>query len=312
MKRILVIGASGFVGGYLTRQLLSEGYTVRCLARTPEKLKGLSDLGCEIVKGDFTNYDSVQRALESMDAVYVSVHTLAPQQKETAKLDFMDIEMNAMQNIAEGCRTHNVRRLIYVTSLGISAEAKDAWTSGRWKIQQYLMNSGLDVTVIQPGMIVGIGGQGFNMVLANAQKRRAFVIGSGRNKFRCIAIEDLVYNLIGVLNEPKTYGQCYEVGNDDILTADELIDAASDVAGHRHPSKIHISFALLRFVAPVIERIVRSPKGAIKGALDGLGGDLIGDPSALRKLLPRQPLSYKQAVAQALKVYQNGPKGLSK
>ncbi|MEO7215686.1 SDR family NAD(P)-dependent oxidoreductase [Mucilaginibacter sp.] len=300
MKRILVIGASGFIGGYLTNQLLSEGYTVRCLARSPDKLEELAKLGCEIVKGDLTDPASVQHALKSIDAVYISIHTLAPQHKDTSKLGFMDIEMNALENIVEGCRMHGVRRLIYVTSLGVSADAKDAWTGGRWKTQQYLLNSGLDVTVIQPGMIVGIGGQGFNMVLANAQKSTAFVIGNGLNKFRSIAIDDLVYNLIGVLQERKAYGQCYEVGSDDILTGDQLIDEAADVVGHAHPKKIHIPLGLLRFSAPLIERIARSPKGAIKGALGGLGADLIGDPSAIRKLLPRKPLSYKQAVSKAL------------
>ncbi|RZM03021.1 MAG: hypothetical protein EOO88_56790 [Pedobacter sp.] len=225
---------------------------------------------------------------------------MAPQQKDTADMGFMDIEMSGLKNIVEGSRVQGVRRLIYVTSLGISAASKDAWTGGRWNTQQYLLNSGMDVTVIQPGMIVGIGGQGFNMVLANAQKRSAFVLGTGKNKFRCIAIDDLVYNLIGVLNESKAYGQCYEVGGDDVLTSDELIDAAADVTGHSHPKKIHIPLGLIRFAAPLIELIAKSPKGSIKGALGGMGADLIGNPSAIRKLLPRKPLSYKEAVAQAL------------
>lgn len=305
MERILVIGASGFVGSYLARQLLKEGYSLRCLVRNPDKVKALADSGCEIVKGDITDPGTVQHALESIDAVYVAIHTLAPQQGGTTGQGFMDIEMNGLQHIVAGCQMHHVKRLIYVTSLGISADTKDAWTRGRWKIQEYLLKSTLNVTVIQPGMIVGIGGQGFNMVLANAQKSMAFVLGNGRNRFRCIAIDDLVYNLIGVLNEPASYGQCYEVGSDDVLTSDQLIDIAAEVSGHRQPKKIHIPLALLRFAAPLIERMSKSPKGAIKGALDSFGEDMMGDPSAIRKLLPRQPLSYIQAVEQALKVYQN-------
>ncbi|GAB3785455.1 hypothetical protein GCM10028818_47090 [Spirosoma horti] len=305
MKRILVIGASGFVGSYLVRQLVADGYTVRCLARNPDKVKDLADCGCELVKGDINDFASIQQAFDSMDAVYVSIHTLAPQHADTANQDFMDIEMKGLQHIVQACRLHQVHRLIYVTSLGISANSKDAWTRGRWKTQDYLLSSGLDVTVIQPGMIVGIGGQGFNLVLANARKRLAFVVGNGRTKLRCIAIDDLVYNLIGVLTEPKAYGRCYEVGSDDVLTSDQFIDAAAEVVGHRHPRKIHISLALLRLAAPLIERMAKSPKGSIKGALDSLGEDLVGDPSAIRKLLPRQPLSYKQAVERALQVYRN-------
>lgn len=300
MKRILVIGSSGFIGRYLTKQLLAEGYSVRCMVRNPGKVVDLADMGCEIVKGDFSEPSTVQAALESMDAVYVSIHTLAPQHKDTIRLGFMDVEMNALKNIVAACKLHGVNRLIYVTSLGISADSKHAWTSGRWKTQAFLLSSGLDVTVIQPGMIVGIGGQGFNMVLANAQKRTAFVLGNGKNKFRCVAIEDLIYNLIGVLDKPGAYGQCYEVGSDDVLTADELIDRAAAAIGHPNPSKIHIPLGLLRFAAPLVEMIAKSPKGAIKGALGGLGADMVGDPSAIRKLLPRKPLSYVQAVEQAL------------
>ncbi|MCF0055028.1 SDR family oxidoreductase [Dyadobacter sp. CY356] len=303
MKNIFVIGASGFVGSYLTRQLLSEGYRVRCLARNPQKMKDLARNGCEIIEGDITDLSSFEHALESMDAVYISIHTLAPQQAGTVDQGFMDIEMSGLQNIVRACEVHKVRRLIYVTSIGISSDSKDAWTRGRWKTQQYLLNSGLDVTVIQPGMIVGSGGQGFNMVLDNAHRSLAFVIGNGHNQFRCIAIDDLVFDLIGILNEPKSYGQCYQVGGDDILSSDQLIDIAAEVAGRPHPKKIHISLALLRLAAPLIERVSKAPKGAIKGALDSLGQDMIGDSSAIRALLGRRPLSYKQAVDLALKMY---------
>ncbi len=303
MKNILVIGASGFVGSYLARQLLSEGYHIRCLARNPQKVRDLADSGCEIVEGDITSLSSFEHALESVDAVYISIHTLAPQQAGTKDQGFMDIEMSGLQNIVKACQVHKVRRLIYVTSMGISADSKDAWTRGRWKTQQYLLNSGLDVTVIQPGMIVGIGGQGFNMVLDNAHRRVAFVIGNGQNQFRCIAIDDLVFDLIGILNEPRSYGKCYQVGSDDILSSDQLIDKAAEAAGRPHPKKIHIPLAMLRLAAPLIERFSKAPKGAMKGAFDSLGQDMIGDPTAIRQLLGRRPISYKQAVDLTLKIY---------
>ncbi|KIQ20162.1 hypothetical protein RT99_13865 [Flavobacterium sp. MEB061] len=303
MKNVLVIGASGFVGSYLTKQLLADGFKVRCLARSPDKIKYLADQGCEIVKGDMSDFTSVKNALVSIDAVYICIHTLAPQHENTSGKEFMDIELNGLQNIVNACKANGVNRIVYLTSLGISEANRDAWTSGRWKTQQYLLNSGLNVTVIQPGMIVGIGGQGFNMVLANAKKSISFVLGNGRNKFRCIAIDDLTYYLAGVQDKPEAYGKCYEVGSDDVLTADQLIDLAADVLGRRHPSKIHIPFALLRFFSPLIQVISNSPKGAIKGVLDGLGADMVGNPSDIRQLLTRPALSYKQSVERALKIY---------
>lgn len=104
MKDILVIGASGFVGSYLVHQLVGDGYRVRCLARNPDKLQDLAGIGCEIVKGDISDLATIEQALISIDAVYISIHTLAPQHTHTAELGFMDIEMNGLHNVVEGCR----------------------------------------------------------------------------------------------------------------------------------------------------------------------------------------------------------------
>jgi len=163
-----------------------------------------------------------------------------------------------------------------------------------------LLQSGLDVTVIRPGMIVGVGGQGFDMLVSNAKRRISIVIGSGQQRFRPIALDDLVYDLVGVLNDPRAHGQCYDVGCDDILTTDQMIDLAAEVLGRNHPRKLHIPQLLLGALAPLIERVAKFPKGAITGLLDGMKTDLIGDPTPIRTLLPRQPLSYREAVEHAL------------
>lgn len=68
MKKILVIGESGFVGGHVAQAMLADGYPVRCLARNPAKIQKLADAGCEIVPGDMLDPASLQRALASVDA----------------------------------------------------------------------------------------------------------------------------------------------------------------------------------------------------------------------------------------------------
>ena len=300
MKKILVIGASGFVGGRLARSLLAEGHSIRCLARNPARVQNLATRGAEIVQGDVSDLASIRRAVEAVEAVYVSIHTLSPQPASTSRQDFMDVEMDGLENIVTACRAHGVGRLIYVTFLGIAPDAPSAWVRGRWKAEQFLLGSGLDVTVIRPGQIVGVGGQGFNMMVSQAKKRVAITLGSGRQRWRNIALDDLVYYLVGVLDEPLANGQCYDVGCDDVLTADQMIDIAADVLGRPHPIKMHISGKLLGAVAPLIERSSKFPRGSIKGIVDSLDMDAIGDPTAIRAILPRPPLSYRQAVERAL------------
>ncbi len=300
MKKILVIGASGFVGRRVAQALLADGYGVRCVARSPARVQDLAQAGGEVVQGDISDPASMRRALDSVDAAYISIHTLSPQHSDTAGQGFMDVEMNGLQNIVTACRTNGVRRLIYVTFLGAAPEAPSAWIRERWKAEQFLLNSGLEVTVIRPGQIVGVGGQGFKMMVGQAKSRVAAVLGSGQQKWRNIALDDLVYYLVGVLNDPRAYGHCYDVGCDDVLTYNQMIDVGAEVLGRHHPTKIHLSPTLLGALAPLIERASKLPKGSIKGLVDGTKADAVGDPTPIRKILPRPPLSYREAVERAL------------
>ena len=301
MQKILVIGASGFVGRRVAQALLADGYEVRCLARNPARVQDLAQAGCQIVQGDISDPASMQRALDGVQAAYISIHTLSPQPADTSGQGFMEVEMNGLQNIVTASRTHGVSRLIYVTFLGAAPDGPSAWIRGRWQAEQFLLNSGLDVTVLRPGQIVGVGGQGFNMMVSQAKKSVALMLANGKSKWRNIAVDDLVYYLVGILNDPRAYGQCYDVGCDDILTNDQMVDITAEVLGRQHPRKIHFPPALLGALAPLIERLSKLPEGAMKGLVDGMKADAVGDPMPIRTILPRPPLPYRQAVERALK-----------
>jgi uncharacterized protein YbjT (DUF2867 family) len=297
MKKLLVIGATGYVGGHLARELVAQGHDVRCLARRPEAATNLA--GCEIVKGDISDAASLARALEGCAAVYVSIHTLSPQPGGGAG-GFMDIEKQGIRNLIAACKAQGVTRMIQVTSLGIGPDSQTVWTRERWNEERELIASGLDATFLHPGMIVGIGGRGFGMTLAQAKSRVSVVIGDGRSRMRGIAVSDLVYYLIGVLDEPRSFGQAYDVGNDEVPSSNEMIDMTAEVLGKAPPVKIHVPLALLRVAVPLIERLAKTPPGALKDIANSLGEDAIGDPMPIRALLPRKLLSFREAVAKAL------------
>jgi len=98
MKKVLVIGASGFVGRRVAQALLADGYEVRCLAHNPARVQDLAKAGCEIVPSDISDLASMQQALESVEAAYISINTLSPQHSDTAGQGFMEVEMNGLQN----------------------------------------------------------------------------------------------------------------------------------------------------------------------------------------------------------------------
>ncbi len=119
---------------------------------------------------------------------------------------------------------------------------------------------------------------------------------------RGIAVSDLVYYLIGVLGEPRAFGQAYDVGNDEVPSSNEMIDSVAGVLGRKPPPKIHIPRALLGAAVPLLERMLKTPPGALKDIVGSLGADGIGDPMPIRALLPRPLLTFRDAVAKALNI----------
>ncbi len=300
MKTILVIGASGFVGRHLTKALLAKDYAVRCLARDPARVEDLAALGGEVVKGDISDLASVQQAMESVQAVYISIHTLSPQPGSRPDQRFMAVELEGLKNVVTACRESGVRRVIYVTSLGITAEASSEWLRERWRAEQFLLGSGLDVTIIRPGMIVGAGGRGFRMLASQAKRAVAVSLG-GSQKMRSIAVDDLIYYLLGILSDPRSYGQCYDVGNDDVLANGQMTEVVAEILGQRPPRQLQIPPALLGAFAPLIERLGKLARGAFQGIVDSVDADASGDPTPIRTILPRPLLSFRQAAEQALR-----------
>ncbi len=305
---VLVIGASGLVGRRLVQTLLAQRRRVRCLARDPARVADLAAAGCAIERGDIADPAAVQRAMGGVSAVVVTIHTLSPQPGGGKQARFMDIEGRGIDNVIVAARTAGCRRVVYVTSLGIAPDAPGEWLRERWRIEQRLLDSGLDATVIRPGHIVGIGGQGFDTVLAQARRRVAVTMVGDRPLFRTIAVDDLVDDILGVLDEPRAHGKRLDVGSDDVLSVNRMIDIVAGVLGRPAPAKLRIPTALLRAMGPVAGRMAGMPRGAFAGFVDALAADSIGDPGSIRSILPRSRLGFRDSVERALDS-RNSPAG---
>ena len=294
--RILVLGATGFVGRRLVAVLQQRGHQVRALARDPRKAEGL---GAEIVPGDMLDPEAVARAVEGVHAVYFCVHTLSKQADPSR--DFMDVEQTGLSNVIDAARRHGVRRVLYVTAIGTDPNSANSWARGRARTEQLLFHSGLDATVLRPGMIVGHGGDGFGMVERGARGSVAVLMSSRSTRFRTVAVDDLAGALVEVMDDPRAYGKAFDVGSDDVLTIDEMIDIAADHLGRRPPVKVHLPRRAVAAAAPLIERLAGMPRGAVGGFVGaGSDADLIGDALPIRELLESPPRPYREAMQAAL------------
>jgi uncharacterized protein YbjT (DUF2867 family) len=301
LRKVLVLGATGFVGRRLTRALVQKGFNVHCSVRNPLKAIEILPKECEIIPGDISDEKSMYEAVKGVEAVYISIHTLRAQPKSMPGESFVDTEIRGIGYLVKACLNCGVSRIIYVTQLGAAQDAELLWARGRWKAEQLLIKSGLNATILRPGQIVGKGGGGFNRMMAQSGKRFAIVPGSGKQKYQNIAVDDLVYYLIQVLDEPGTYGRAFDVGFGDILTYNEMIDIAARVMGKQAPFKIHLPLFLLKLFAPLLERAVKLPRGSFGDLVKGMETDYVGDTQAINAIVPFQPLNYENAVRKALR-----------
>lgn len=231
----------------------------------------------------------------------VCVHTLSRQAGAARGSDFMDVEEAGLRTIVAACRARQVRRVLYVTSIGVAADATSTWLRGRHRTEQLLLDSGLDATVLRPGMIVGRGGDGFGMIDRGARRRVAVVLAGRAQRFRTIAVDDVARHLVDLLDEPRSFGRAFDVGSDDVLTTDRMVDLTAEHLGRAHPVKVHLPRRLIARLSPLLDRVAGMPRGALGGLVgDGSGADMVGDPGPVLELLEHRPRPFREAMADAV------------
>lgn len=144
-QRVLVIGATGVIGRPVTQQLVAAGFDIRALVRDVPRAAATLDCECEIIPGDLRDPASIDRALDGMDSVYLSLS-----EPMTAKPPSWDPDSDGARTVAAVMQRTNVRRLLRISAMG--AEHDQHWWVARAKneVDQFLLGSGLDVTIFRP------------------------------------------------------------------------------------------------------------------------------------------------------------------
>ncbi|HKX11935.1 MAG TPA: NAD(P)H-binding protein, partial [bacterium] len=165
MLRILVTGATGYVGGRLIPRLLEAGHSLRCLVRHPPNLQDPSWNGVEIVQGDVLQPETLPPALNNIDVAYYLVHSMAGGEK-----GFDERDRRAAANFAEAAGRAGVKRIIYLGGLGIDETKLSAHLASRHEVGDLLRGSGIPVTEFRAAIIVGSGSISFEMIRYLAER----------------------------------------------------------------------------------------------------------------------------------------------
>jgi uncharacterized protein YbjT (DUF2867 family) len=183
MKRVLVAGATGYLGGFVVQELKSRGYFVRALARSPEKLKDIRDSIDETFLGEVTHPETVTRVCDGIDVVFSSVGIT----KQKDGVTFRDVDYQGNKNLLDLALRAGVEKFVYVSILnGPKLRNLDILDAHEAFVDQ-LTTSNMDYAVLRPTGYFSDMEEFFKM----AQKGRVFLIGKGSNNTNPIHGKDL-------------------------------------------------------------------------------------------------------------------------
>ncbi len=225
--RVLVTGATGYIGGRLVPRLLAEKQAVRCIARNPSRLEGHRWAAAEIVPGDLGDPSAVVRALREIDVAYYLVHSMA------AGHAFWERDKAMALTFGEAAARAGVRRIIYLGGLGDPEEVKSNHLVSRQEVGRCLAAAGVPVVEFRAAVIVGSGSASFEMIRHLTESLPMMITPTWVNT-RCqpIGIRSVLAYLVEALDHPTASG-IYEIGGQDVLTYREMILRYARIRGLR-------------------------------------------------------------------------------
>jgi len=225
--RILVTGATGYVGGRLAPRLAARGHEVRCLTRSPERLADVPWASTvEVVRGDVGDASTLPAALDGVDVAYYLVHSLG-------QSGFEAEERRGAEHFAAAAREAGVRRIVYLGGPAPDASAHgSAHLRSRGEVADIFLRSGVPTVVLRAAVIIGSGSASFEMLRYLTERLPAMVTPRWvSNRVQPIAIRDVLHYLVAAAELPSTVEGDFAVGGPDVLTFADMMRRYAKVAG---------------------------------------------------------------------------------
>ena len=293
--KVLVTGATGYIGGRLVPELLERGYSVRVMVRadSAEYMERWPD--AEVVGADALDIEELRDALKDIEVAYYLIHSMLLGRKE---FELADIE--AAKNFRKAAEERKIKRIIYLGGLGkIQSNLSDHLKS-RMKVADELSEGEIPVTILRAAIIIGSGSASFEIIEHLVRKSPLFFNPYwARTRCQPIGLRDVIKYLVGVLESDETIGQVYDIGGTDILTYEEMMKEFAKLLGKRKLF-FYSPFSSIRFYSYVASLITPVPARVISCLMEGTRNEVICQNDDIQKQIPFRPLSYKESLLRAM------------
>jgi uncharacterized protein YbjT (DUF2867 family) len=295
-SRILLTGATGYIGGRLAPRLLEKGYWVRCLVRDLSRLQGRAwREKVDVVAGDMLKPDTLAPAMHAIDMAYYLVHSMG------GGKDFHQRDLEAARNFGKAALEAGVKRVIYLGGLAAPQSDLSEHLRSRQQTGAMLRQYGPSITEFQAAVIVGSGSLSFEMIRYLTERVPIMVCPRWvYTKTQPISINDVLDYLVSALEVPESTGQIIQIGGEKVVTYGDMMMGYARARG------------LTRWMVPVpvltprlssywINLVTPIPAVIARPLVDGLRNENIVTDDSARRLFPSiSPTDYQTAVQRAL------------
>jgi len=291
--RILLTGATGYVGGRLLRRLEGGDRPIRCLARRPEAVRTTRHT-TEVVRGDCLDPSTLDEACADVDTAYYLVHSL------DAGGRFEHLDLEAARNFASAAARAGVRRIVYLGGIADDHDALSSHLRSRADTGAALRSSGVPVVEFRASIVIGAGSRSFQIIQALVERLPVMICPRWVDTpAQPIAVDDVVAYLAAALDLPHGESRVFDIGGPDVVSYGGLMREYARQCGLRRlliPVPVltpHLSGLWLTLVTPTQARVGRA-------LVEGLRNPTVVRSDDARRTFAVVPTPLDRAVAQAI------------
>jgi uncharacterized protein YbjT (DUF2867 family) len=284
--RVLVTGATGFVGPAVVRKLVADGHTVTVLEHTPGSSAELPNQ--EAVPGSMTDAESLRRAAQGQEIVVhlVAILTGRPEQ-------FRAVMEQGTRDLLDAARTAGAQRFVLMSALGTDERTKDLvpYYGAKWQMEQDVKASGLEHVIFRPSFVFGSEGGALGQFKKIARLAPVTpIVGPGTQRIQPIWVDDVAAYFAAAVDKPEAANRTFELGGPDVVTWNEFWTRLKQAQGSRRPS-VHLPFGLMRIQASVLEKLPKPPVTRDQLKMLAAGDNVVSNSDAVDTFaLPLVPL----------------------
>jgi uncharacterized protein YbjT (DUF2867 family) len=251
--RVLVTGATGFVGPAVANAIVDAGHEVRALERKPGAWREAGIRCQSAVQGDVTDPGTIRLAVQDADVV---VHLVGIRQGKPEQ--FERVMIAGTRNLLAAAKEAGVRRMVLMSALGVTEQTKDLvpYYNAKWTVEQDAKASGLEHVIFRPSFIFGRDG-GILLTFKRLAKLAPVtgVIGSGEQRIQPIWVDDVGAYFAQAIDKPEAANRTFELGGPDVVSWNEFWQRLRTVLRIRRRPTTHLPTGLMKIPAALTERL---------------------------------------------------------